>query len=251
MVALVRIYMLAGKTNEAISFLNSVVQASPDNVGARLLLGQLQAVKGDQAAAAQSFQAVIGRQPKDPIGYVNLANLHIREKRFTEAEQAVTQGLTAIPGDFSLQMTQAGIYELSGRVDDAIKLYEQLLKERPNADVIANNLSSLLSDHRTDKASLARAHELAARFKRSEVPQFKDTLGWATYKVGKPGDAAQLIEDASKKMDLPVFRYHLGMSYLAMNKPEAARKELEAALKLGEGKDFPEAEQVKKALKGL
>lgn len=252
MVALVRTYILAGKNNEAIAFLNSVVQASPDNVGARLLLGQLQAMKGDQAAATQSFQTVIGRQPKDPVGYVNLANLHIRGKRFAEADQAIAQGLTAVPGDFSLRMTQAGLYELSGRFDDAIKLYEQLLKERPNADVLANNLSSLLSDHRTDKASLARAHELALRFKRSDVPQFKDTLGWATYKVGKAGEAVQLIEDASKKLpDLPVFRYHLGMSYLAMNKPDAARKELQKALDLGDGKDFLEAEQVKQALKGL
>jgi Flp pilus assembly protein TadD len=149
-------------------------------------------------------------------------------------------------------MTQAASYELSGRVDEAIKLYEQLLKERPNADVIANNLSSLLSDHRTDKTSLARAHELAQRFKRSDIPQFKDTLGWATYKVGKADEAAQLIEGASKQLpELPVFRYHLGMSYLAMNKKDAARKEFEKALSLGEGKEFLEAEQVRQALKGL
>lgn len=252
MVALVRSYILAGKNNEAIAFLNSVVQASPNNVGARLLLGQLQFTKGDVPAATQTFQTVISQEPKDPVGYINMANLHMRGKRFPEAEQAVAQGLAAIPGDFPLRVTQAGIYELSGRIDDAIKLYEQLLKERPNADVLANNLSSLLTDHRTDKASLARAHELAKRFSRSEIPQFKDTLGWATYKVGKAGDAAQLIEDATKKLpDLPVFRYHLGMSYLAMNKPDAAKKELQKALTLGEGKDFLEAEKVKQALKGL
>ncbi len=252
MVALVRSYILAGKNNEAIAFMNSVVQASPDNIGAHLLLGQLQVNKGDVPAATQSFQKVISQEPKDPVGYINMANLHIRGKRFPEAEQAISQGLAAIPGDFSLRVTQASIYELAGRVDEAIKLYEQLLKERPNADVLANNLSSLLTDHRTDKASLARAHELAKRFSRSEIPQFKDTLGWATYKIGKAGDAAQLIEDAAKKMpDLPVFRYHLGMSYLAMNKPDAAKKELQKALTLGEGKDFLEAEQVKQALKGL
>jgi tetratricopeptide (TPR) repeat protein len=252
MVALVRSYLLAGKTNEAITFLNSVVQASPDNVGARLLLGQLQFSKGDTPAATQTFKTVIGQQSKDPAGYVNLANLHISSKQFAEAEQVIAQGLSAIPGDFSLRVTQAGIYELSGRIDDAIKYYELLLKERPNADVLANNLASLLSDHRTDKTSLARAHELAKRFQRSEIPQFKDTLGWATYRIGKPGDAAQLLEDATKRLpDLPVFRYHLGMSYLAMKKPEAARKELEKALTLGEGKGFLEAEEAKKALKGL
>jgi tetratricopeptide (TPR) repeat protein len=93
---------------------------------------------------------------------------------------------------------------------------------------------------------------LAKRFQRSDIPQFKDTLGWATYRIGKPGDAAQLLEDATKRLpDLPVFRYHLGMSYLAMKKPEAARKELEKALTLGEGKGFLEAEEAKKALKGL
>jgi tetratricopeptide (TPR) repeat protein len=252
MVALVRTYLMAGKTNEAIAFLNSVVQASPNNTSARLLLGQMQVMKGDTGAATQSFLAVVTQQPKDPTGYVNLANLHIREKHFDEADKMVEQGLTAVPNDFSLRMTRAAIYELSNRIEDAIKLYEQLLKERPNADVLANNLASLLTDNRTDKASLARAHELAQRFKRSDIPQFKDTLGWATYKVGKAEEAAQLIEGASKQLpELPVFRYHLGMSYLAMNKKDAARKEFERALALGEGKEFLEAAQVKEALKGL
>lgn len=252
MVALVRSYLLAGKTGEAMAFLNSVTQASPDNTNARLLQGQLHAMKGDVTAAAQAFQTVIGQQPKDAIGYVNLANLHLRAGRTAEAEKTVEDGLTAMPDDFSLRLTKAAIYEISGRFEDAIKLYEQLFKERPNSDVLANNLASLLSDHRSDKASLSRAHELAQRFKRSDIPQFKDTLGWTSYKMGKADEAVQLIEDASKKLpDLAVFRYHLGMSYLALNKKEAARKELEKALALGEGKDFIEAEQVRQALKGL
>ena len=252
MVALVRTYLMAGKNNEAVAFLNSVLQASPANISARLLLGQLQVIKGDTGAATQAFQTVITQQPKDAVGYVNLANLQIRDKKYAEADKTIDQGLTAIPGDFTLRMTRAGVYELSGRFDDAIKLYEELLKERPNADVLANNLASLLADHRTDKASLARAHELAQRFKRSDIPQFKDTLGWAAYKIGKTDEAANLIADASKQLpDLPVFRYHLGMSYLALNKKDAARKELEKALALGQGKGFLEEEQVKQALKGL
>ncbi|MFY9329061.1 MAG: tetratricopeptide repeat protein [Georgfuchsia sp.] len=252
MVALVRSYLMAGKTSEALSFLKSVVQASPDNTGARLLQGQLYATNGDKVAAEQAFQAVISQQPKSPVGYVGMANLHLRAGSNAEAEKVVAQGLAAVPGDFSLRMTQAGIYELSSRFEEAIKLYDELLKERPNSDVLANNLASLLTDHRTDKASLTRAHELALRFKRSDVPQFKDTLGWASYKQGKADEAVQLIEDASKKLpDLPVFRYHLGMSYLAIKNKDAARKELEKSLSLGDGKNFIEAEQAKQALKGL
>lgn len=252
MVALVRTYLGAGKTGEALAFLDSVVRASPDNANARLLQGQLYALKGDAAAAAQSFRAAISLRPKEPAGYFNLAHLHMRTGRLDEADKAVAEGLAAVPGDFALRMAQAQAHQLSGRFDDAILVYEQLLKERPNADVVANNLASLLSDHRTDKASLARAHELAQRFRRTDVPQFKDTLGWANYRLGKANEAMPLIEDAARQLpDLPVFRYHLGMSHLALNNKEAARKELEKALALAEGKNFPEADKVRQALKEL
>lgn len=252
MMALVRTYLLAGRNNEAATFLNSVLKASPGNGEARLMLGQLQAMKGDREAALQSFQAAVKLRPQDPAGYINLANLEMQAGRREEALKAVGQGLSAAPGDFSLRLTQAAIYELSARFDEAIGLYEQLLKERPNADVVANNLASLLSDHRTDKPSLNRAHDLALRFRRSEIPQFKDTLGWTSYKLGKAEEAVPMIEDASKRMpDLAVFRYHLGMSYLAVNRKDAARKELEKALALGAGKGFMEEEQVRQALKGL
>jgi cellulose synthase operon protein C len=252
MVALVRSYMLAGKPGEALNFLSAVTRASPNNTNAWLLQGQLNALQGNQAAASKDFELVISQKPQDPAGYVNLANLHMRFKRYPEADQVVARGLAAVPNDFGLRLTQASIHELSGRFEDAIAIYEQLLKEQPNSEVLANNLASLLSDHRTDKASLSRAYELAQRFRRSEVPQFKDTLGWASFKVGKLDEAARLLKDASEKMpEMPVFRYHLGMTHLAMNRKDAARQELEKALSLGAKGDFSEAEQVKQALKGL
>lgn len=252
MVALVRTYLRAGKTNEALTFLNSVVRSSPDNANARLLQGQLHALKGDAAAAAQSFRAAISLRPKEPAGYFNLAQLHMRAGRLDEADKAIAEGLAAVPGDFALRVAQAEAHQRTGRFDDAILVYEQLLKERPNADVVANNLASLLSDHRTDEASLNRAHEVAQRFQRSEVPQFKDTLGWVNYRLGKANEAVPLIRDAAGKMpDLPVFRYHLGMSYLALGKKEEARKELEKALALAEGKNFLEADKVRQALREL
>lgn len=251
-VALVRTYLQAGKTNEALAFLGAVVKAAPGNVSARLLQGQVYASRNDLVSASQAFQAVIDSQPKNPLGYVSLANLYLGAGRYADADKVVAQGLTAVPDDFSLRMAQAGGHELAGRYEDAIQRYEKLLKERPNADVVANNLASLLSDHRTDKASLARAQELAQRFRRADTPQFKDTLGWVNHKLGKTDVAVALLEDAAKQMpEFAVFRYHLGMSYLAQNKKDAARKELEKALALGGGKGFAEIEQVKQALKNL
>ena len=50
---------------------------------------------------------------------------------------------------------------IQGKFDEAIALYEALLKERPEADVLINNLASLLSENRQDKESLRRAYEMA------------------------------------------------------------------------------------------
>ncbi len=251
-VALVRTYVRAGKIAEAASFLNSVLQANPANINARLLQGQLYLMKGDHSQAAQSFSAVIGKEPKNPIGYRNLANAHMQAKHYDEADKVIVQGLAAEPGDFGLRLTRAGNYELAGRFEDAIKLYEELLKERPNADVLANNLASLLSEHRSDKASLNKAYELAQRFQRSDVPQFKDTLGWAKHKVGKTDEAAALLESATEKLpDMAVFRYHLGMNYLAMANKEAARKELQKALDLARDQPLAQSDLIRKALQGL
>ncbi|HEX8988541.1 MAG TPA: tetratricopeptide repeat protein [Rhodocyclaceae bacterium] len=252
LVSLVRAYLLAGQIPEALNFLNSVIQATPANTSARLLQAQLLAMKGDNAAAVQALNEIIGQQPKESSAYLTLANIQLRAGQAAEAEKTIVRGLAAVPGDVAMSLTQAGIYEVMGRYEEAITLYEKLLKEHPNADVVANNLASLLLDHRSDKASIARANDLAKRFAHTDVPQFKDTLGWAQVRLGKADEATPLLLDATKALpDLAVFRYHLGMSYLALNKKADARKELEKALALGKGGGFAEIDEAKNALKGL
>lgn len=70
--------------------------------------------------------------------------------------------------------------------------------------------------------------------------------------MGKTEDANELIEDAVKDMpNLPVFRYHLGMTYMAMDEQEAARREFEKALELTGDNPFPFRDNVEQAIKTL
>ena len=252
MVTLVRSYLLAGKAGEAMDFLGSVIQASPENVTALLLLGELQAANGDSAEAVQSFERVIDLQPQNTAGYTNLANLRMREGHTDAAEQVIGRGLLAVPGNFDLLMAQASIYEVSRRFEEAIAAYEALFKTYPGSDVVVNNLASLLSEHRTDQASLLRAYEMTQRFSRSDAPYFKDTLGWASYRLGKFDEGLPLLESAVRQMPgQPIFRYHLGMSYAALNRKELARQELEKALELSQDNTLQSTEQIRSALEGL
>ncbi|QEA12474.1 tetratricopeptide repeat protein [Comamonas flocculans] len=253
MVALVGTYLRAGKLKEAQGFLQSVIAASPDNVGARLLQARLAAQSGDAAGAKQGFEEVLKRNPESAQAYLGLVGLLSDAGQFDEADALLVRALERMPGDFGLRLSRASLYEQRGKVDDALALYEKLNKERPNAEVVVNNLASLLTDARTDEASHKRAYELAQGLRSSNVPQFKDTFGWAAYRVGRYSEAATPLRDAAKAMpDLPVLHYHLGMNLLAQGNKTGAREALQHALDLAtRGAPFAQADEAKKALAGI
>lgn len=252
MVALVRTYLRAGKIKDALAFMKSVVATSPNNTDAQLLLAQLYGQAGEKDAAQQAFLEVIQREPKSLAAYQNLFSFYLAEKRYDEADKLVTQGLTAVPNDFGLRLSRAALLEVSGKIDEAIALYETLIKEKPNSDIVVNNLASLLTDYRTDQASLKRASDLAQRLKKSDVPHFKDTLGWANYKVGKYDEAASVFKSAIEKQpDMAILYYHQGMTELAMANKDAARKSLQKALDMAKDQPFPQIDLAKKALQDL
>jgi len=251
-VALVRTYLLAGKPDEADAFLNAVINASPNNFNARILRGQVYLSQGKIDEAVAIYQEVVKLAPENSVGHYNLALAYIRTNKLNEAITSLKDGLTVSPDNFLLRLTMASIYEQLGDFDNAINVYQGLIKDRPGADIIANNLASLLAEHRTDKASLDQAYTLSKRFNRTEIPQFKDTFGWASYRVGKYSDAVPLLEGAAEGLpQLPIVQYHLGMNYLAQDDKTQARAALEKALELAGDTPFQQADEIRAALEKL
>jgi cellulose synthase operon protein C len=81
-------------------------------------------------------------------------------------------------------MTFAGVLDRKGDYEAAISQYESIPDTQPSNLIASNNLASLLLDHRTDGPSLKKAQSIAAILRNSQIPQFKDTLGWAKYHEG-------------------------------------------------------------------
>lgn len=233
MAALVNVYLQSQQFDKAEAFLNAALKANPKNAEALILLGTVALAKKEPEKAAARFEDAIKQQPDSIIGYKALAEFYLRQQRLDDALKTVQAGLQRQPKNFDLRLVLGGLLETKGDYDGAITEFDSLFKEQPNSLIVANNLASLLADHRTDKASLERANSIAVILTKSEVPQFKDTVGWLAYQRGDYTSAVSLLQDAAAKLpNHPLIRYHLGMSYLASGQDANASDQFNKAREL-------------------
>ena len=233
LVQLVDTLVRAQKLDEAVAILQKELKTNPANAEVYVMLGSVQLLKNLPDQAVQSFRTAIDRQPKDVAGYNALVNFYLRNKNVDEAEKVVRAGLQGQPDSFALRLTYATVLEQKGNYEGAIAEYEKLLKQDPGSLIVANNLASLLSDRRTDKASFDRANSVAAVLRKSQVPSFKDTLGWIDYLRGDYKSATGLLEEAVAAMpNRAMVQYHLGMSYVAVGQMAKATEQFKKALAL-------------------
>ena len=231
MVLLVRALVHAKQTDRAVSFLQAVLKSNPTNAEAYVLLGSIARTNGALDQAAKSFMTAIDKQPDNSIGYRALAELYLAQNKTDAALATLRAGLKRQPDNAILHMALAVAFERAEDYNAAISEYEYVLAQQPGSLVAINNLASLLADHRTDKASLERAQALAASLRHSQVPQFKDTLGWVDYRSGDVKAAVPLLEEAAAALpDQAAVRYHLGMSYVASGQGSRAAQEFKIAL---------------------
>ena len=231
-------------------YLNPRIEAHPDSAEALVLLGSIQLATGERDQAVKSFQLAIEKQPRNVVGYKALADLNVREQKLDNALTIIRSGLEVQPDNIDLRLAMANVFEQTHQYEAAITEYELILAKQPGSMIVANNLASLLSDHRNDKASAARARALAANLREAQVPQFKDTLGWISYRQDDYANAVPLLEKAVAAMpNAALVRYHLAMSYIAIKQTAKASEQLTAALSLSPGSDLEL--KIKDALKGI
>ncbi|WP_340148671.1 tetratricopeptide repeat protein [uncultured Sneathiella sp.] len=252
MAALVQSYLRGGNIAEAERFLDDALGKSENKYLARTLMAQIQTHKNNLGEAERLLKEAISSDPAEASGYVMLARHYLSLNRQKEAQDILAEGMESAEDGFMLRITQAEIYESSGANSDAIKIYEDLLEERPNSEIVANNLASLITEEAQSDAELQRAYALAKRFRSSKVPYFMDTLGWIHYRLGEYEMATPLLRSAVEKApDIAILRYHLGMAYKAENNRDKALKELEQAVTLADSQPFAARDKAEKAIAEL
>jgi Tfp pilus assembly protein PilF len=140
------------------------------------------------------------------------------------------------------------ILEQQGKVDAAIKRYEDVLAIDSRAGTAANNLAWILADRGQE---LDRALQLAqtAVAVAPETPQIIDTLGWVYYRRNQPELAIPLfLRSINKAPTAAEYHYHFGLARLKTGAAADGRAALQHALDL---KPSPAlAAEISRALEG-
>jgi tetratricopeptide (TPR) repeat protein len=202
--------------------------------------------------AQSTLERALEADPDGARGYVALAKYHLVVGDPDAAEEMSRAGLEKHPENPTLNLMLASLLELGQDYDGAIEVYEKMLTDDPHSTVAANNLASLLSEHRADPASLDRAYEIAMRFRTSEVPQFLDTLGWIYHLRGENPMALGLLKVAADRLgDVGPVQFHLGMTLKALDQSELAVASLSKSIALAGDADQPYVAKARIALAEL
>lgn len=238
------------RLSEAVRRIEAVAQRFPGNTEPMMLEGDLYlaAQRPDDAVAA--YRHALAIEGSSAAGYERLARAQLAARDDAAAIATLREGIGKVRRPEPLQLALASLFETRGRTDEAVALYDAVLARDPQADVAANNLAMLLVSTRSDRRSLERAAQLAARFAQSTNPDFLDTYGWVLYKEGESAAAVVALRGVvAKAPDSPVGLYHLGMAQVQAGQLDAARDNLSHAL--SSGRAFPGAAEARAALERM
>ncbi len=226
------------KPDQALKFLSDRTNSNPEDANSHELIGEIHTWQKQPKKAEKAYLTAIKTNPKLVVAYRQLARLYMQEKQSDKVVSTYQQGLAAVPEQPELLMELAAQYQNLGEIEKAILMYKKIVDANPKSLYAVNNYAALIADARDDKASLENAMKLVDEFKSTDQPAFLDTFGWLAYRLNQYNEALPALE---KAVDLapgfPVFRYHLGMAYHAVDRDKAALRELSEAVKT-EGTDF-------------
>ncbi len=199
------------KYDQAIARLDIALESNPDAPELHILKGQSLQARGDNVAAARSFESAIKLGEKRELSDMLMASYWL-----------------ALGG----AQEQAGIWPAGL---ESLQRANQLL---PNSPTILNYLGYAQLERRENKeeaiAAIKQAHEL-----RSTSPAITDSLGWAYFIIGDHERAVTYLESALEgEPQDPTINEHLGDAYWTVGRQYEARYAWKSAKLFAEGEDL-------------
>ncbi|HLD47305.1 MAG TPA: tetratricopeptide repeat protein, partial [Desulfobaccales bacterium] len=205
----------------AIATIQSYLRLNGKDVDNLITLGEVYALKGDDAQARATFQKIIDLEPKNPQGYFQLARLGVRTKKKGEALQYVAKALDANPDFLPALHLEVGIYQNQTQPEKALAAVRRTLARSPKNPQLHQLLGELLLIHKQPQAAIAPLQEALNLDPRQMSPL--QLLAAAYQQMPNAEQALQQLEaKAGDPESPPIFSLVLAMVYEQQHKVDQA-----------------------------
>jgi tetratricopeptide (TPR) repeat protein len=251
---IVRIHVVKKEFTKAHDFCSKQLNIVEENSAAKALVyntrAQIFLQQRDPAKAKELFLQAIKANPKFISPYNALAKIYLSNKEKDKAIEQYQSILEINPENPFAHMMIGTIYDSEKQYEKAAEHYGKALAIKPDYAPAANNLAYHLAV-RTNE--IDKALELARKAKENfpEDPAIADTLGLIYYQKGLYKNAESEFIDSLKKLsNNAIVNFHLGRTYVKLEKKQLAEKYLKTALKLdNKFESYKEAEKLIAGLK--
>lgn len=183
------------------------------------------AAAGDWTGALAAYDAILAKDPQNPVARFNRAVTLEQLGRGAEAKSAYEGLLADNPEHEEAVLNLGAVLRTEGKGKEAIALYTKYLKAHPWKSRVLNNLAVLYREAKQYDKSIETVRTLLMR-DQNNVDAYKN-LALVYFDQGKHklaqtilGNALQMAEKG--KLKDPDIHVNLGLTHLALGKKEAA-----------------------------
>ncbi|MBI3564452.1 MAG: tetratricopeptide repeat protein, partial [Elusimicrobia bacterium] len=219
-----------------------------DDPTLNLRLGYYQLQSGGMKDAMLTLGEARKRWPKDDRIAYYLALGHDDLGEHAEAVKLLREVLSVKPEDRDARWQLATILEKMNKIEEAEPEFRRLIADKPDDAPALNYLGYSLAD-RGLKLEDALGFIRRALAVEPTNPAYRDSLGWALFKLGRSTEAAVELSAAVRALpdDESVWD-HLGDARKALGRDEGAWRAWRLAQSFGAAKAGPKAEALQKDL---
>ena len=239
----VGLHLVKREADKALGIARSIQKDQPNLATGWILEADVEGSQQHWLPAAAAYRKALDKSP--PAGllpkYLHVLKLAGRQ---AEAKSFADAQLKAQPDNTELLFYMGDSAQRDGDLEQARRLYEDLLKRNSDHVLALNNLATvLLSQREAGALSLARRAALLA----PREPAVLDTLAQALAGNGKLAEAITTQRQAVRRApNLPDFRLTLARLLVSHGDRAEAKQELTRLAEMGKG--FPQQAQVTRLL---
>jgi len=215
------IFLQAKDYDGAINTIQAYLRLNSKDIFNLITLGDVYALKGDDAQARATFQKIIDLEPKNPQGYFQLALLGVKTKKTDEALRYANQALQQQPNFLPALQLIVGIYQDQKHPDKALAAVRQALARSPKNPQLHQMLGELLLVQKQPEAAITPLEEAL-----SLNPRQVSSLQLLTMAYLQMPDAEKALQQLEAKVadpkSSPVFSLVLASVYERQQKFDKA-----------------------------